>query len=131
MRESSQDVARFGVPASGKSQTFQRNHGVAAPIGEPRIARDDGANLVASSASADRIVFPAFGNDYELIGGKHEFRGWRFRGNVDGACEQTLATQALRVFGILRTDGADRFPRFGGGYQCDRLVGREKNRKIS
>ena len=39
--EGSQNVARIVEPAGGETKTRQRDHRVAAPIGEPRISRDD------------------------------------------------------------------------------------------
>ena len=41
-RPADQDVPRFGQPAGGHAQASQRDEGVAAPVGEPRVAGDDG-----------------------------------------------------------------------------------------
>ncbi len=47
MGESVQDVTSFQPATGQKRQTFQADHGVAAPIGKPMISGDDGARFVA------------------------------------------------------------------------------------
>ena len=58
--ERAEDVAGLGVPAGGQRQAFEADHGVAAPVGEPVIAGDHGADFVAGgvarAASATRVV---------------------------------------------------------------------------
>ena len=58
-----QDPARCVVPTGGKREAGQRDHGVAAPVAEPRIAGDD------------RLAIGNFGErtrEHEAVGGKDE-----------------------------------------------------------
>src|ERR1700722_13487233 len=67
MREGAQDPPRFGAAASDQRQTFQADHGVAAPIAEPVIAGDYGADLFPGSARPHPILMPARRLEQELI----------------------------------------------------------------
>ena len=51
---------------------FQADHGVAAPIGEPVVAGDHGANLVALGVRPRRIRHAADRRNQELVGGQHQ-----------------------------------------------------------
>ena len=70
MGERSQDVAGFGVAAGGQRQSFEADHGVAAPVGEPVVAGDDGADFVARGLGPGGVLLPAVGRDQELVGGQ-------------------------------------------------------------
>ncbi len=61
--EGRKDASGDLVPARGQQEPGQRDHGVPSPVGEPRIARDDG--LPAG------IVHERPGYD-ELVGGQHQ-----------------------------------------------------------
>ena len=72
MGEGPQDVAGFDVPAGDQGQAFQADHGVAAPVGEPMIAGDDGADFVAGGLHAGGVLDAARRRDDELVGGQHQ-----------------------------------------------------------
>ena len=54
--EGAQDVAGLGVPAGGQRQALEADHRVAAPVGEPVVAGDHRAHLVAGGARAGRVL---------------------------------------------------------------------------
>ena len=55
MRKGAQNPARFGEPPGGERESFQADHRVAAPVGEPVVAGDHGAHFVAGGAGAGRV----------------------------------------------------------------------------
>ena len=66
--ERAQNIAGFDVAAGRQRQPFQTDHRVAAPIGEPVISGNDGANFVAGGAArAPHPLRPAGVND-KLVG---------------------------------------------------------------
>ena len=75
MAERAQDVSRLALTAGAECQPFEADHRVAAPVGEPVIAGDDRAHLVAGRAGARRLLDSAGRRDDELIGRQHQLRG--------------------------------------------------------
>ena len=53
--ERAEDVAGLVVPAGREGQPFEADHRVAAPVGEPVVAGDDGADLLARGVGASRV----------------------------------------------------------------------------
>ena len=51
---------------------FEADHGVAAPVGEPVIAGDHGADFIAGGMGAGGILDSTRGYDQELVGGQHK-----------------------------------------------------------
>src|SRR4051812_35489545 len=45
--EGAEDIACFDLATRGKGEAFEADHGVAAPVGEPVVAGDNGAHLIA------------------------------------------------------------------------------------
>ena len=72
MGEGAEDVPGLGGPAGGQGQALEADHGVAAPVGEPVIAGDHGADLLAGGMRAGGILDSTRGYDQELIGGQDE-----------------------------------------------------------
>src|SRR5271157_3055587 len=68
--ESAKNVPGLGGTAGGQGQALEADHGVAAPVGEPVIAGDHGADLLADGMRAGGILDSTRGNDQELIGGQ-------------------------------------------------------------
>ena len=73
MREGTQDVTRFDLAAGGERQSFQADHCVAAPVGEPVIAGDNAANFVSGGTRARRIFAASHWCEHELIGCPNQF----------------------------------------------------------
>ena len=79
-----------------KRQPFKTDHGVAAPVGEPVIAGDDGANVFAGGLCKDALFRTAAGQDDELIGGQHQLRGEPVRAR-SGAREEPFYPMTFRI----------------------------------
>ena len=75
LRERAQDETRLAVPSRRERQPLETDHRVTAPIGEPVIAGDDGAQVVPDRGRAHRIVQAPDRFDHELIGREHQLRG--------------------------------------------------------
>ncbi len=71
--EGAQNPCGFLIAFRRQRQAFQADHRVAAPIGEPVIARDHAAQFVAGRARARRIFDATRGHDDELIRRQNEF----------------------------------------------------------
>src|SRR5580765_8486097 len=74
--ESSQDPSRLGKSPGRERQALETDHGVASPVGEPMVACDHSANLVTRGVRPGGVLNSARWSNNELIGGKHEIRGW-------------------------------------------------------
>ena len=70
MREGAQDVSGLEPTAGHEREAFQTDHGVAAPIGEPMITGDDGADFVAGGVGARRFLESAGRRDDKLVAAK-------------------------------------------------------------
>ena len=111
----SQDAGRDVEAAQRRRETRQRDHGVAPPVGEPGIARDD----------AGRPPAPAPHD--ELIRGLRQ--GANPRRSRRGQGRDQLAR---RVFRLSRIPRAGRGRRgFGGGHEEHRAPGPEIGGEIS
>ena len=95
MRERAQDVARFEAAAGRERQAFETDHRVAAPIGEPMIAGDDGAHFIAGGVRARRFLGAAGGRDDKLVRRENQFRRDAFARLGSRLLEQTRAPFAL------------------------------------
>ena len=62
------------VAARRERQALETDHRVAAPIGEPMIAGDDGADFIARGMRARRFLRAAGGRDDELVGREDQLR---------------------------------------------------------
>src|ERR1043166_8720725 len=69
MGEGAKNVARFSMPPGHQRESFEADHGVAAPVGEPVVAGDDRADLVASGARAGLLGAVAWRGGDKLTGG--------------------------------------------------------------
>ena len=58
-----------------KSESLERDHGVAAPVREPVITGDDRAHFIADTVRLHRVADAADGSDNELICREDKFRG--------------------------------------------------------
>ena len=112
--ERAQDVARLALAARAERQPFEADHRVAAPVGEPVVAGDDGAHFVAGRAGARRFLDATCRRDDELVGGQHQLR----RNPVRAARAAPMAIRRVRRCSSAcgSSDGverADRLPRLG------------------
>src|SRR5206468_5938209 len=67
--EGANDPSGFVIATRRQGQAFKADHRVAAPIGEPMVARDNGAHVVAGGTGARSVSDTPGGSDDELIGG--------------------------------------------------------------
>ena len=110
-------------------QALERDHRVAAPVGEPVIAGDHRPRLVAGGARADVILAAAGGPDHELIGGEHELGG----GAAARAARRRASSRRRRrsisaASASSRRHRQDRVPRLGRREQRDATARRESRR---
>jgi len=75
MGEGAEDVARLGMAARRQCQALQANHGVAAPVGKPVVAGNDGAHFVAGRMGAGGVLHTACRANEELIRSQHQLPG--------------------------------------------------------
>ena len=95
--ERAQDVAGLALASRAERQPFEADHRVAAPVGEPVVAGDDRADLVAHRPRPRGLLDAAGRRDDELIGGQDEF-GRRTGGrHLLRGLDQTAAPAALGV----------------------------------
>ena len=109
MGKSPEDVARFDVAAGDEREALEADHRVAAPVGEPVIAGDDSAHLVAGGARPRRLLSPPGRRNDELIRREHELRGDVLTGFRHGLGQQAPAPIALGVERPFRREGVHRF----------------------
>src|SRR5919109_2874466 len=94
--EGPQNPTGLDVPARRERESFQADHGITAPVGEPVVPGDDAALLISKRMSACGIRRTASRADDELAGGQYELcRRVRLRLRV-GSGEKLLAPCALR-----------------------------------
>ena len=85
IREGSQDISGLEGTAGDERKAFEADHGVASPIGEPMVSRDDGANFIAGRVGARRFFKSAARGDDKLVRRKNQFcrnAAARFRNRV-------------------------------------------------
>jgi len=70
-----EDPARLSVAPGDQSESFETDHGIAAPIIEPVVAGDDSAHFVASGVGPGHILDAPSRCDEALISSQDEFRG--------------------------------------------------------
>ena len=126
-----EDVTRLGMPAREERQSFEADHRVAAPVGEPVIAGDDRARFASAARARAPRRLCRDGPDDELIGPEHELGGnARARRRV----RPRRAPRAAIALGRERVDGIDRrddFPGFCRGDQCDVAARCELGAKVA
>ena len=70
-----QDPARLDVAPGDQGESFEADHGIAAPIVKPVVASDDSAHLVASRVSPGCILDASRRRDDALISSQDELGG--------------------------------------------------------
>ena len=108
------------MPAGDERQPFEADHRVAAPVGEPVVAGDDGADLIARGMRARGIFGASDRRDQKLIGGQHQLGSRRLLRARRGRVRKQSAAPPLllAVERLLRSQGAHTISQvFGGGYQ--------------
>src|SRR6266852_1175905 len=75
MRESAQDVAGLEPASRNQGETFEADHCVASPIGEPMVSRDNRAHFVAGSMSAGGFFKSTRRRDHKLVSRKNQLCG--------------------------------------------------------
>ena len=93
--------AGLAVAARHERQPLEADHRVAAPVGEPVIAGDDGADLLARRTRPRRFVGASGRRDDELVGRKHQLRGEAILVRRCGAIDQTAAPAGLGTSRLL------------------------------
>ena len=129
--ERAQDVPGLQMTAGRECEALERDHRVAAPVGEPVVPRDDRAHLVAGGVRACGVGDASRRRDHELVGGEHELGGHA------GACsrrrgdDQAAPPLALGLASGRRRERGDDFPRLG---RCDQRrlgVRRERGAEVA
>ena len=129
MTEGAKDPRRFEMPAGGERQAFEADHRVAAPVGEPMVARDDGAHFIAGGAGSRGVLDPACGGDDELIRGEHQFGRRPGPDTRRSGGDETLPTRQIggeRGLGIERENG---WPFLGGRHERHGTIGPQLDRE--
>jgi hypothetical protein len=75
LRERAEQVARLEMSARREREPLEADHRVAPPVGEPVIAGDHAARLVAGGPGSRGVLDAADWCDDELVGGEHELCG--------------------------------------------------------
>ncbi len=73
MRKGAQNPPRLLFPPGREGQPLERDHRVAAPIGKPMVAGDDGADLIALGARPRDIRDAADRRDDKGVGRQDKF----------------------------------------------------------
>ena len=128
--ERPQDVARLALPARAEREPFEADHGVAAPIREPVVAGDHRAHFIAHRPGARRFFDAAGGSDDELIGGLDQLLDHPPLRDRPRRFDEPRAPAMLGVRQIVRSQGADRFPRLRGRDERPGRVGRQHQAEI-
>src|SRR5204863_9991127 len=113
VREGSQDVSCLEGTASNERKTFEADHGVASPISEPMVSRDDGADFIAGGVRTRRFFKSAARGDDKLIRRKNQLccnSVARFRNRFLQETRASLAFQSKRGF---RREDFDNVPLLG------------------
>src|SRR5262245_39616209 len=118
-----QDPAGLQEAMGRQSETFQADHGVAAPIGKPVIASDYRAHVVARGIGPGRVRHSSGGCHDELIGGEHEFGAYSVPSFGIGGIDQSLSPLTLRFPCLRGPQSSYHFPRLGGGYHRNLVAG--------
>ena len=71
--ERAKDVSRFALAAGAERQPFEADHGVAPPISEPMVSRDDDADFIAGGVRTRRFLEAASRRNDELVGCETQF----------------------------------------------------------
>ena len=131
MCESTQDPFTFRDAPGCEGQTFERDHRVAAPIGEPVIPGDDGAHLVTLGVRPDDIGDPADRRDDETVGGEDQLGREplaRGRGRHRDEAPPPLGLKAARRVRVQCFDGV---PRLGRGDQRRHAIRLQLNGEVA
>ena len=129
--EGAQDIPGFDVAAGGQRQAFQRDHRVAAPVGEPMVAGDHRADFVARRIRPRRVGNARGGRDDELVGRQHQLGRRTLAGSGHRLVDQPPAALGLGHQGFWRIDGHHRVPRLGRRGQRHLLPRRQVDAKIA
>ena len=73
--KTAKDKFRLAIAPSGKREALERDHRIAAPIGEPVVAGDDGANFLTDGLCANCICDATHRHYQELVCREDEFSG--------------------------------------------------------
>ncbi len=131
MGEGAQDVTGFAVTPGDQGEPFERDHGVAPPVGEPVVSGDDGLDLVARGMGAGDVLDAAGRRDDELVGGEDELGGGAGVRLLVGDREQAAPALHLRFGGIARRHRREHLQVFGRGDQGGGMIGREIQAEIT
>src|SRR5881394_603888 len=71
MGEGAQNISRFQAATGNESESFQRDHGIASPIGEPVITGDDCSHFIARRVSASSFFRATSRRDDKLVASKN------------------------------------------------------------
>ena len=131
MGEGAQDPPRLDRPPGRERQPFERDHRVAAPIGEPVIAGNDGADFIAFCARPRDIGDAPHRGDEKIVGREDELGSKPGPHHRRGQADETaaaLAFEGQRVAGAQRRDGMPWLRRRDKG---QRAIGADLSDKIA
>jgi hypothetical protein len=120
--EAAQNILGLPVTARRESETLQRDHCVAAPIGEPMVAGNDTAHLVSDSMGANLVYSTTDWGNEELVSGKHEFGRNALLRWPGRHLQKTTPPFGFKAEYLCRSEGLNVFPRIGGNNQGCGLV---------
>jgi hypothetical protein len=113
VRKGSEDVARLGIAAGDESQALEADHGVATPVGEPVVARNDRAKLVAVCVRTRCVGDSSCRVDDELIGGEDELTSKAFPDGATRGGDEPRPPARFELEDFVRGEGRGNVPRFG------------------
>ena len=120
--EAAKNVLGLPVAARCESETFKRDHCVAAPIGEPMVAGNDAAHLVSDGMGANLVYGATDRGNEELISGKHEFGGNTLLRRLGCHLQETTPPFGLKAEYLRRSKSLNALPRLGGKNQRCRVA---------
>src|SRR6476660_9270191 len=105
-----QDVSSFDLTARNQGQPFQTDHCVSSPIGEPVVARDHSANLIAGRLCSGFVSDTCTRCDDELVCGKDQLRRPTGLYFTQGNFNELSSPNELSLQGFFRLQCENLFP---------------------
>src|SRR5688500_1346741 len=102
MSKSAEDITGLGVASGHERQSFETDHCVPTPIGEPMIAGDYGSGFVARCSRNGVVLNASGGADEELIRREYEFGAHSSPCGGVSTFHQSLPPLHFRFPGLVR-----------------------------
>ena len=103
--EAAKDVFGFTDASGSDGEAFERDHRVAAPVREPVITGDHGADLIADAVGLDGVRGAADGRNEELVGGENELGGDPGASLFRSGAQETAAAFGFRGKSLVGESG--------------------------